>query len=327
MRPNDTSHSIFVHTSDNQLLPALVAIHSLRTHGEVPGTWPIRLLRLEGSCIDQRRDGQPIRARGTLIWNHQHHFAFHFLRRSVPEALDFLGRALVIDPDVFAVGPVAPLFEGDMGGRGVLARHVPGGYLGDNRPYVSSGVMLLDCAKLRHWRWRKEVEDLFSLKIDYWDTLELKTEPADIVGDLEEPWNSMDNLTPETRLLHNTRVATQPWLTGLPMPDYIYDPSYGNVSLLTRWWRRLRGRPIRRHIAHPDDNQESMFFRLLADCMNRELLPRSFVENQIKAGRLRRDAFRVLERAGLSDRAAARSPAYPSLLDEFGIKHPEGSSN
>jgi len=313
--------TVFVHTSNLQLLPALVGIHSLRTRGNIHGTLDVRLLRLEDTVLDRRRDGQEFRANGIKTWNHRHHYAFHFLRRRVPELMAYEGRALVVDPDVFAVDSVEPLLHADMGGKAILARYMPDGFLNDRRPYYSTGVMLLDCSKLRHWRWEDEINGLFDFSRDYWDLLQLAEEDPANIGVLDEQWNSLDRMDPGTRLLHFTRVSTQPWLTKLPMQDDIYDPTV-RVSRITATWRRLQGRPRRVYKTHPDPGQERFFFDLLFDCLTKGTLPLSFVLAEIQAGRMRADGLEELKRSGFVTGNLERM-AEQDMLAEFGISAAE----
>ena len=86
--------------------------------------------------------------------------SFAPLRRLVPALLGFQGRALVIDPDIFAIGDVYELLSRDMGGRAILCRERPEPHEG--RRWYYSSVMLLDCNKLTHWQWEREIDELFT---------------------------------------------------------------------------------------------------------------------------------------------------------------------
>ena len=309
--------SVFVHTSDRHLLPALLSIYSLRARRGTADTYKVRLLRLEGSALDDRRDGSAYCGRGLRIWNHLDFTSFQLLRRRVPAEMQYQGRALVIDPDIFAVASVQPLLDSDMNGKAIRCRYMKDGFLGDGRPYYSSGVMLLDCERLAHWRWDEEVDRLFSGNLDYWDLLQLVHEDPDTIGELGEQWNSLDILNSGTRLLHYTRVSTQPWLTGLPLPDGVYDPTV-KTSVMAKV-ANLLGRPIRPVCRpHPDSSQEQFFFGLLAEAIHVGAIPTWFVESQIGLGRVRKDILDKL--APLS--AAQCKPAAgsrPSLLEEYEI--------
>ncbi|NJR44898.1 MAG: hypothetical protein HC775_03300 [Hyellaceae cyanobacterium CSU_1_1] len=84
-------------------------------------------------------------------------------------------------------------------------------------PYYGTSVMLLDCSKLTHWQWEKQIAEMFDFKRDYQPWTRLWMEAENSIGLLEEEWNHLDTLNEQTKLLHNTRRETQPWKTGLPI--------------------------------------------------------------------------------------------------------------
>ena len=133
---------------------------------------------------------------------------------------------MVIDPDVFAVGDVWELLQRDMQGKALMCRPRTGtkGLSG----CLASSVMLLDCAKLTHWRCEENFGELFDFERDYADWICLKTEPRESIGFFEDEWNDFDTLTPETRLIHNTKRQTQPGKTGLPV-DYTPAPKHAQL--------------------------------------------------------------------------------------------------
>lgn len=306
----------FVHTDNAQLLPALVAVHALRSRGGgSDGAFDIQLLRLEGSELDARRDGRRVGIGGEAVWDHTHGSSFQYLRRRPPELMNYQGRALIIDPDVYALGSILPLFERDMQGKAVHCRYIEQGFAGDGRAYFGSGVMLLDCAKLRHWRWFEDLDAIFEGRLDLWDTVRLRNEPRESIGELGEIWNSLDVLNSETRLIHFTLLSTQPWATGLVLANERYDPTLP-MPEPTWWQRRLDITPQRRCVPHPDPTQERIFFDLLAECLDGGLLAKAYVRSEIAARRMRRDAFDVLTRGGY--RGATIKGA--SLQEEFAIE-------
>jgi len=75
--------------------------------------------------------------------------SFTPLRFAPPQLMGYEVRAIVIDPDIFAVGDIWELLEHDMRGKAIICRRK-----GRKAAYASS-VMLLDCAKLAHWQFDK----------------------------------------------------------------------------------------------------------------------------------------------------------------------------
>ena len=67
-----------------------------------------------------------LRAGAWRAWENADLQSFTPVRFTPPKLMGYQGRAIVIDPDVFAVGDVNELFERDMEGKAILARPRPG---------------------------------------------------------------------------------------------------------------------------------------------------------------------------------------------------------
>lgn len=292
-------------TNDPNLVAAIVAVHALQTRGGSDGSFNVELHRLEDSEL-AGRDGQTYRDGHVRTWDSKDRNAFQILRHAVPDRMGYAGRALVMDPDVFAVRPIAPLLERGLGGKSILARHIPEGFLGDGVPYTSLGVALLDCEKLKHWRWREDIESLFNHTRDLSQLRQIGDEDPGQIGELGEEWNSLDKLGPETGLLHMTRISTQPWLTGLPVAEEVYEPGLERSGATPR------------HRPHPDPAQARLFFELLAECLHQSRIPERFLEAQIANRTLRADAFEALARVGYR-RGTTFLQRQPTMFEEFGI--------
>jgi hypothetical protein len=316
---------VFIHTNDQQLLGALVGAYSLRRNSACAERFDVRLLRLEETPHLWSRQGQLYRRKGVSArWHNEDLQSFSPLRRLVPQAMGYKGRALVLDPDVFAVGDVYELLDADMEGKAILCRHVPGGYKGSGNPFYASSVMLLDCQRLTHWRWDDEIDALFSEQLDYGPWIALASEPPDSIGELKECWNSFDELADRTKLLHMTERSTQPWKTGLPV-DYDLNVARARPKrLLARAAARLgigastEDRGAARYLPHPDPRQEQLFFSLLRECLEAGEVTDSFLQRAIRAKHLRPDAFEFLEGIGYRPDPAGR-PRPGSLLDSLGL--------
>ena len=175
----------------------------------------MRVLRAEDLPELQEKGRTFLRDGHERAWDPDDLQSFTPLRFAIPDEMGHQGRALVTDPDVFAVGDVGELFTRDLQGKAIWCRPRPG-YDKITDPLATS-VMLLDCAKLPHWRIKDDIRALWDHRLDYLDWINLKREDLDTIGLLEPEWNDFDHLTPATKLLHNTKRRTQPWKTGLPV--------------------------------------------------------------------------------------------------------------
>ena len=286
---------VFVHTNHRQRLGALVAAHSFRLTSRSPEAFDVRLLELKDFPSLTSAAGRQFRRNGHLrVWDPDDLQSFTPLRFAVPDAMGHRGLALVVDPDVFAVGDVQELFQRDLQGKAIWCRCRPGH--NDNPDYLATSVMLLDCAKLPHWDFEARLNDLWAGRLDYVDWIELRHEDRAAIGLLEPEWNDFDRLTPDTRLLHTTKRRTQPWKTGLPIDFTVRERGFGPLpaSLVTpvlRWWsRKARYRP------HPDPNQEAYVFAVLADLLDSGGVSAAEIEAEIEASHVRPDTPELIER-------------------------------
>jgi hypothetical protein len=288
--------TVFIQANARQMLGAKASARSFKKNSARPDSFDVVII----DAADYPRlmaEGQSIlRAGHVRAWDPDDLQSFTPLRFAPPKLMGWKGRAVVVDPDCFAVGDVAELLERDMGGKAVMAVARPGhNKRGD---YVATSVMLLDCEKLTHWDIDKDLDDLFAKRFDYIDWIELKRQPAETIGFLEPEWNDFDRLTPATKILHTTKRRTQPWKAGLPI-DYTLRER-GPLDFLRRLKRR-------RYEQHPDRNQEALVYSLLADLVDRGELGKQEVVAEMAANHVRHDSLELIDRYrgwnGLSDAA------------------------
>ena len=292
-------NAVFIHTNPKQIVGALVAQHALRSRSAAPERFDVRILQTTDFPAFERFEGRRYLREGQqVLWRNDDLQSFTPLRFAVPEQMGYAGRAVLIDPDIFALGDINLLLERDMGGAAVMARQMDGDF---RRPlHYASSVMLMDCARLTHWQWEADFERTFRGERDYRDWMWLLPEPPGSVAALEPEWNDFDRLTPETKLLHNTHRRTQPWKTGLPS-----DFTPRGTTLKSRagiWLRKLTGRGAGHYRRHPDPAQEKLFFRMLGECLDNGSIDRALLDEEIARGHVRRDAMDCVARAA---RAAA----------------------
>jgi hypothetical protein len=293
--------TVFIHTNRKQRLGALVAAYSLKSRSATPDAFDVRIIWAEDYGFIKDRDGQAYLREGRqVVWIEDDLQSFPPLRFDPPRLMGYQGRAVVMDPDIFAVGDIAELLRRDMRGHAILAKRMPAD--GRKPGHWATSVMLLDCAKLTHWRCEEDFGRLFAGERDYNDWMWLLAEPEGTVGELEEQWNHFDTLDASTKLLHNTHRRTQPWKTGLPA-DFIPRGKHVDASgsFFTRALARLRGKQEGRrgrYKPHPDPKQEQFFFGLLREALAANAFPLSIVEEEIEYRHVRSDALSLVNAAG-----------------------------
>lgn len=304
------NYCVFVHTNPKQWIGALVAEYALKRNSMHPDKFQVRIINNKDFSFFQAREGQRfLRGGEKRPWLNEDLQSFTPLRFMPPELMDYSGRAVVIDPDVFAVGDIWELLSRDMHGKAILCRARPG------KKGMATSVMLLDCAKLTHWHCQDQFNELFEFKRDYMDWITLKLEAPASIGPLEDEWNDFDKLTDKTRLLHNTKRQTQPWKTGLPVD---FRPAEKLRWFPPKGWikkarRQLLGEYalLGRYKSHPDPNQERFFFGLLRECLDQGIISETLLREEMRQNHVRHDALDVLQKMQPLPTVAA--PASTSL--------------
>ena len=164
---------VFVHTNHRQMVGALVSQYSLKRNSRDPDAFDVRIIDTKDHPFLHAREGQHYLRDGVQRqWLIEDLQSFTPLRFMPPELMGYEGRAVVIDPDVFAVGDVNELLTRDMEGKALFCRARKG-----PKSFASS-VMLLECARLTHWRTAEQFDAMFESKLDYMDWICLKRRAA-----------------------------------------------------------------------------------------------------------------------------------------------------
>ena len=278
-------NTVFIQANRRQMLGAKISAHSFKKASARPDSFNVRILDT-AEFPRLMMQGQSIRRAGHLRdWDPDDLQSFSPLRFAPPQMMRWTGRAVVTDPDCFGIGDVADLFDLDMDGKAVMAVPRPGH--NKRYDYIATSVMLLDTAKLEHWNFDQDLDDLFAHRFDYIDWVELKREDRSAIGFLDADWNAFDRLDSKTRILHNTKRRTQPWKTGLPV-DYTLRER-GPFDFI----RRLRHQFYQRH---PDRNQEALFYSLLGDLVDTGAVTKLELVTEMAANYIRHDSIELVDR-------------------------------
>jgi len=294
-------YTVFIQANDKQYIGALVAEHALRRNSRHADRFDVQIMHTKDFPFLDRQEGNAYLNGGVKrVWLNDDLQSFTPTRFMPPRLMNYEGRALVIDPDVFAVGDAWELLSRDMQGKAIMCRQ-RSNTKGTVEGCHATSVMLLDCAKLPHWDAEQQFNDMFSMKLDYKDWVCLLNEDPDTIGMFETVWNDFDRLEEDTMMVHNTKRQTQPWKTGLPI-------DFRKSDRLRLFPPRGWGRWLKRHLfgdyafaghykSHPDPNQEQFFFILLRECVEKGTVTEDMVRDAMRHNYVRHDAFEVMERA------------------------------
>ena len=291
---------VFIHTNERQWIGALVSQYSLKRNSANPDAFDVRIIHVKDFPFLAEREGQSfLRGGTTRVWRMSDLQSFTPLRFMPPKLMGYQGRAVVIDPDIFAAADIFDLLSRDMQGKAILCRMRSGPKGLVDRCFASS-VMLLDCARLTHWDVQKKFEAMFDFTQDYQPWICLKEEDRDTIDFFEAEWNDFDKFTLDTRMLHTTRRKTQPWKTGLPTD---WRPAERFRLFPPAAWVMIARRKLFGEYAflgnykqHPDQNQENFFFGLLKECLAEGKITEEFLREEMAQNHVRHDALEVLQR-------------------------------
>lgn len=284
---------IFIQTNNKQSIGAIVSAYSMTRNSAHADKFDVTIMHQEDYPWFAKRHGQNYKRHGVeRTWLENDLQSFTLTRFLPPQLMGYKGRALVVDPDVFAVQDVWELLTRDMQGKAIMCR----GSKFKNGAWASS-VMLLDCAKLKHWDVEKGFNELFESKRDYHSWISLLLEDQSTIGVFENEWNDFDKLTPQTKMIHNTRRRTQPWKTGLKV-DYTPTEFVPVIGWIMRMRRKLFGEHalLGRYSQHPDPKQEAFFYGLLKGAYEAGLVSDAQIKEAMEKNFIRHDSVEVMKR-------------------------------
>ena len=263
------------------MVGALVSQHSIRRNSAHSDRFDVRIIDSRDYPFLQAREGQLYLRDGLKRqWLNDDLQSFTPLRFVPPELMGYEGRAIVIDPDVFAVGDVCELLTRDMQGKAILCR-TRGGTKRTVRGSFASRSCCSTAPSSPTGGSRSSSAQLFTFERDYTPWIGLQRRARETIGVLETEWNDFDRLTRATKMLHNTRRKTQPWKTGLPVdftPGRDISRCFPPLGWLMPARRRLFGDYAllgALPAAIPTRDQERFFFGLLRECVEQGIVART----------------------------------------------------
>lgn len=273
------TQGIFIQANKKQLVGAKIARFAMETRGKAREHGiPVSIIEVEQYPVFAQLVGKPYRV-GYAPFSFEDLQYFTLTRFMPPELMHFEGRSLVIDPDIFALTDIAPLMGMELGDAAIAAC--------TKNPWDTS-VMVLDNAKLTHWKIADIVSDIVSGKRSYETIAQLRDERMSIVP-LSREWNSLDHLDADTKMLHTTKRLTQPWKTGLPI-DFTFNPVPKLFGVIPRFWVQHP----KTYQPHPDKNIQNLFFTLLTEALAAGAVTRHEIDEAIATQNIRGDIYEAM---------------------------------
>jgi len=271
--------TVFIQTNNKQLLGARLARYAIERNLKHGGLVTIKIMNVDEMPLFQHFVGKKFLREGKYTTYDPNDLqSFTMSRFLPPELMHYKGRAVVIDPDVFALTDINELFDTNLHSNALAACKKKG---------WATSVMLLDCSKLQHWNVSNMLTDISKGARDYRAIMSLADERN--VLELPSEWNDYDHLDGGTKMLHTTGRLTQPWKTGLKIDFIRKDPGklWGFIQKKPILW--ALGRWPMRYQPHPDKRIEKFFFTLLTDALRDGAVSEAQIQAEIDAGHVRPD--------------------------------------
>ena len=116
-------YKVFIQTNDEQYVGALVAAYALKRNSKHADKFDVEIMHYKDFPWLESRIGQKfLRGAEHRVWERDDLQSFTPTRFAPPKLMGYQGRAIVIDPDCFAVGDIWDLFTRDMQGKALMCR-------------------------------------------------------------------------------------------------------------------------------------------------------------------------------------------------------------
>ena len=276
---------IFICSNENQLIGAKVAKSSIIRRSKYSDN-DIKIIQESDVPELGHFFSKPYLRRGIMgAFDKNDMQSFTLLRFYIPELLNYQGKALVLDPDIFLVQKgIEQLENFAFDSSPIYARRAL------KKNSWGSSVLLLSCEKLKHWSLKSFIQKLHKGEIDYDDLMNLRLENS--VSPLQTKWNEFDDFKEDTILLHTTERLTQPWRAGLKLNSTI-EPLFKFLPRAPIY--KIFGKDLTIGREHPSQKVSDFFFEEFLACINNQTISRYEVSNAIDNGYIRPDIFEKLQ--------------------------------
>ena len=193
---------IYIQSNKYQLIAAKVAQFSFEQFG-----CDVKIMEIENYQNILNKFNRHIKRNGKLSFFEDDLQSFTLLRFLAPELNKFKDKILIIDPDIFALKDPKNLINELNEDKFDI-----GCTFYNNLP--RSEMMIVDAKKV-NWNFKKILDNLFDLKIDYKDLMNLSFDEELKIKNIDKKYNSHDIIEKNTILLHTTNRITQPWKLDL----------------------------------------------------------------------------------------------------------------
>lgn len=196
---------VFIGSGEASKLERKVLQYSLQKHSS--RNLDIRVFNGTHNAIE-RQGREPELTPMPLHIKYRNVTEFSLYRYLIPEMMNHQGRAIWLDSDMVALADIGELFDADLGGNDYLAKseHEAGQW--------TTSVMLLDCQRARfdlQLIFDEIDQGLYSYRDFSRYTDKFSAHHPSKIGSIDPHWNSFDYHDHQTKLIHYTRLHTQPW--------------------------------------------------------------------------------------------------------------------
>lgn len=272
--------TVYIQANNKQILGAKLAEFAIRKHHPAKDI-SIKIINVDDLNIFKIFSKQTYKRKSQIIkYDPADLQSFTLTRFMPPELNNFEDKAVVIDPDIFALTDIQQLFDLDMQDKAILAC--------SKKEAFDSSVMLLDCAKLKHWKIETILSLLSEKKMDYHKLMTLTYDRRN-VSELSRIWNSLDHLDENTKMLHTTDRLTQPWKTGLKIDFTRHDAGRIFGIIPRNLILKIRGKYPSHYQEHPQNNIKTFFFTLVKEALESGFISNADIESEIKKKNIRPD--------------------------------------